>query len=286
MDFVNEPEDIRDSFQRYYQSTLLEGETDPNRLYDTQREIYDFHLYTHEDVNRFCKIFYDPDRDEGHLHPILDRVVDQWSKIDEEETRESFRSLIQSYGRMYGYLSQIVNFTDIELEKSFVFLKYLNKKLPKRDTKSVDITDLIDLDSLRIQKIHEGIGELEPIDTPLDPPPFEPGSPTEPESDLLSEIISQVNNVYGVNLTDEDRVDLSNLGKRLMDDPEVEKYMNGDNSEENKKTYFKQQFDGMMVDYVNDRFDFYKKMEDNQSMKNMILKMMYEDYQKGEQPST
>ena len=53
LDFVNEPDEIRESFQRFYQSTILDGETDPNRLYDTQREIYDFHLYTHEDVNRF-----------------------------------------------------------------------------------------------------------------------------------------------------------------------------------------------------------------------------------------
>ena len=53
LDFVNEPDEVRESFQRFYQSTILDGETDPNRLYDTQREIYDFHLYTHEDVNRF-----------------------------------------------------------------------------------------------------------------------------------------------------------------------------------------------------------------------------------------
>lgn len=40
-----------------------------------------------------------------------------------------------------------------------------------------------------------------------------------------------------------------------------------------------------MIDYVNDRFEFYKKMEDNQSMKNMILKMMYSDYHKQNQTS-
>jgi type I restriction enzyme R subunit len=126
LDFVNEPEEIRESFQRFYQSTILEGETDPNRLYDIQREIYNFHLYTNEDVNRFCEVFFDPRRDEGSLHPMLDRVVDNFNRIDDEEIREDFRSKIQSYIRMYGYLSQIINFTDIELEKSFVFLNYLN----------------------------------------------------------------------------------------------------------------------------------------------------------------
>lgn len=279
LDFVNEPEDIREYFQRFYQSTILEGETDPNRLYDLQREVYDFHLYTNEDVNRFCEVFYDPNRDEGNLHPILDHVVDKFNSIDEDEIKEDFRSKIQSYIRMYGYLSQIINFSDIELEKTFVFLKYLNKKLPKRQSERFDLSDTIDLDSLRIQKIHEHVEGLDREDTILNPPDFETSGVAEPEYDFLSEIINQVNNTYGVNLTDEDRLDLSRLSKRLIDDPEVEKYMKGSNTEENKRNFFKEQFDGMMIDYINERFDFYKKMDDNPSMKNLIFQMMYSDYQ-------
>jgi type I restriction enzyme R subunit len=285
LDFVNEPEEIRESFQRFYQSTILEGETDPNRLYDIQREIYNFHLYTNEDVNRFCEVFFDPRRDEGSLHPMLDRVVDNFNRIDDEEIREDFRSKIQSYIRMYGYLSQIINFTDIELEKSFVFLKYLNKKLPKRQVDRFDISDTIDLDSLRIQKIHEHIDGLVKEDSILNPPEFVSTGVMEPEYDFLSEIINQVNNTYGVNLTEEDRLDLSRLSKRLIDDPEVHKYMNGDNTEDNKQSFFKQQFEGMMVDFINERFDFYKKMDDNPSMKNLIFQMMYKDYQTQRFPS-
>lgn len=279
LDFVNDPDDIRNSFQRFYQSTILEGETDPNRLYDLQREIYNFHLYTNADVNRFCAVFYDPKRDDGNLHPILDCVVIKFNSIGEDELKEDFRSKIQSYIRMYGYLSQIINFTDIELEKTFVFLKYLNKKLPKRQTDRFDITNTIDLDSLRIQKIHEHVEELVREDTTLKPPEFASTSAQEPEYDLLSEIINQVNNTYGVNLTEEDRIDLSRLSKRLIEDPEVQKYMNGNNTEDNKRNFFKQHFEGMMIDYINERFDFYKKMDDNPSMKNLIFQMMYKDYQ-------
>ncbi len=56
--------------------------------------------------------------------------------------------------------------------------------------------------------------------------------------------------------------------------------MNRENSEDNKKSFFKQQFDNLMIDYVNDRFEFYKKIEENQAMKNTIFQMMYSDYQK------
>jgi type I restriction enzyme R subunit len=235
LDFVNEPEDIRESFQRFYQSTILEGETDPNRLYDAQRAIYNFHLYTNEDVNRFCEVFYDPRRDEGNLHPILDQVVGNFNRIDDEEIREDCRSKIQSYIRMYGYLSQIINFTDIELEKSFVFLNYLNKKLPKRQIDRFDISGTIDLDFLRIQKIYEQSESLLTEDSIVKPPEFITTAVKEPEYDFISEIINQLNNVYGGNFTEEDSLAISRVRESWNKDLELKKCMIGDNTEENKK---------------------------------------------------
>ena len=236
-------------------------------------------------MNRFCEVFFDPDRDEGSLHPILDNVVDKFNTIEDEEIREDFRSKIQSYIRMYGYLSQIITFTDIELEKSFVFLKFLNKKLPRRETGKLDISDTIDLDSLRIQKLHEKDYELTPIDSILEPVKFDGSGLIEPEYDFLSEIINQINTTFGVNLNEEDKIDLTRLKKRLEDNPEIEKYMTGENTDENKQNYFRQQFEGLMIDYVNERFEFYKKIEDNPSIKNMIFQKMYSDYQQSERSS-
>ena len=280
LDFVNEPETIKDSFQLFYKSTILEGETDPNRLYDLQRDVFDFHLYTHQNVDDFCKIFFDPKRDEGQLHPILDLVVDKWKEIQEEDDRERYRSYLQSYLRMYGYLSQIIKFSDIELEKSFIFFKYLNKKLPRRVSEQIDLSESVDLESLRIQKTFEKISGLEDVDSIVEPPSFETGSQVEPVLDFLSEIISQINKVYGVNLTEEDKLDLSNLNKRLVENTDIQKYMNNENSEENKKNYFRKEFENIIVDYVNERFEFYKKMDDNQSMKNSIFNIMYDQFKK------
>ena len=280
LDFVNEPENINASFQKFYKATILKGETDPNRLYDLQRQIYEFHLYTNEDVNRFCQVFYDPKRDEGSLHPLLDRVVDKFNAISDDAAKEDFRSKIQSYMRMYGYLSQIITFTDIELEKSFIFFKYLNKKLPKRQLDAFDISDAIDLDSLRIQKIHEHIEDLDSEDSIITPPILDAASVPEVEYDFLSELINQVNNKYGVSLTEEDQLDLSRLHKRMEENSDIKKYMYGDNTEDNKRNFFKKQFEDMMLSYVNERFDFYKKLDDNPSTKKLILTEMYAYYHK------
>ena len=55
--------------------------------------------------------------------------------------------------------------------------------------------------------------------------------------------------------------------------------MNEDNTEENKRNFFAKQFDSMLIDYVNERFDFYKKVGENQSIKDMICRMLYSGYQ-------
>ena len=56
------------------------------------------------------------------------------------------------------------------LEKLFVFLKYLNKKLPKREGPNIDdITSLIDLDSFRIEETFKGEIILESKDREFEP---------------------------------------------------------------------------------------------------------------------
>ena len=67
--------------------------------------------------------------------------------------------------------------------------------------------------------------------------------------------------------------------QRLTENSEVQFYMNGDSYEENQRGYFEKQFGKFMVEYVNDRVEFYKMVEDNSSMKKMICELMFSNYQ-------
>ena len=278
LDFVNEPEDVKEAFQQYYQSVILEGESDPNTLYDTKTDIEKIGLYTPAEVTEFCRQFLDTNRSDGDLHVILDGVVDQFNLIEEDEAKENIRAQIKKYLELYGYLSQIISFVDISLEESFIFFKYLIKKLPKRDVEQLDISDEIDLDSLRIQKIHELKDNLENKDSFVDPPKFDHRRESEPEQDFLSQIISRVNQLYGVNLSEEDRISLERLNTQLSDDKQIRLFMNDDNSDDNKRVFFENRFNDKLLGYVNDRIDFYKMMEDNPSIKNLICNSMFEKY--------
>lgn len=281
LDFVNTTDDIYDSFQPYYQKTILTGETDPNRLYSIETDIKGFHLFTEAEVHQFSEIFFNPRIPDEQLQPLLNRVVENWERIGEEDSREEFRSKIQSFVRLYGYISQIVSFEDIDLEKLFVFLKYLNKKLPKRELdKMDDVTSLVDLNSFRLQETYSGSIKLQEQDGEFDPLD-EGGSkpPTEDELDVLSQIIARINDVYGQEITEEDRVDLERVTERIRADQSLLDVMTGDNSESNKKHKFDDVLSTIFLSFVNDRLDFYKKMEEPK-VKGFVSDLLYDDFKK------
>jgi type I restriction enzyme R subunit len=216
LDFVNQTEDVVESFQPFYTTTELVGETDPNKLYDLETKIRGFNLFTKYMVDEFCKLFYNERETDEILQPILNRVVEKWNEIKDPEQKEEFKSLIQSYIRLYGYISQIITFEDIELEKLFIFLKYVNKKLPKGSQTLIDINDSVDLESLRIQKIGEFKLSLEDKQGELEPMSSEGGGGTSEEPfDLLSEIIRKINEIYGIEMNEEHKLDLKNVQHRM-----------------------------------------------------------------------
>merc|ERR1711991_448274 len=107
LDFSNDPESVRYSFQKFYQEVGLEEETDPNKIYDIQSSIKEFKIFSIEQVEKFCSVFFDKNREEGNLHPQLDEVVDNWNALNDDEQREDFRLKVASFTRLYSYLSQI-----------------------------------------------------------------------------------------------------------------------------------------------------------------------------------
>jgi type I restriction enzyme R subunit len=280
LDFVNETEDVVESFQPYYTTTELIGETDPNKLYDLETRIRGFNLFTKYMVDEFCKLFYDDRETDETLQPILNRVVEKWNAIEDPDQKEDFKSTIQSYVRLYGYISQIITFEDVELEKLFIFLKYVNKKLPKGTQTLIDISDSVDLDSLRIQKIGEYRLSLEDRKGELEPMSSEGGGgKTEEPVDLLSEIIRKINEIYGVEITEENRLDLQNVHRRVLEHEDLRKVMTGDNSDINKRRKFEEVLGKIILSYVNNRVEFYQKME-NPQVKRIITDDFYRDYRR------
>ncbi|MBN3582819.1 type I restriction endonuclease subunit R [Algoriphagus aestuarii] len=278
LDFVNDTEEIINSFQPFYTSTVLTGETEPDKLYDLQYQIEAFNLFTDDQVDRFCKEFYKQTETDEKLHPIIDEVVDSWKLLDNEDQQMEFKSKIQSFTRLYSYISQIMDFTEVQWEKLYVFLRYVNKKLPKGETERIDLSDSVDLDSLRIQMMGESKLSLEDKKGELYPM-SESGSGmvNEPEFDLLSEIIKRINEVYGIELSEEDKVDLQHVKERMNQNTELLSVMHGNNTSDDKKDFFKKVVKDEVSEYYGDRLDFYKKIMDSKVFP-MILEGLFREY--------
>src|SRR5829696_1940985 len=207
LDFANDAEEIQKSFQPYYETTLLTGGTDPNKLYDIKRMLEEYRIFGTGDVESFSGVYFSEKGKQEKLHSVLDPVVGEYRER-EEDKKIGFRKHLGDYVRIYAFLSQILTFADADLEKLYQFARFLLRKLPAPKEKlPVEITENINMDSYRNQETSKGDiklmredGELEPIS--------EIGTGVITSEDLtpLSEIIGYINEYYGTDFTDEDRV--------------------------------------------------------------------------------
>lgn len=280
LDFVNLPKIIQDSFQPYFQGTILSEETDPNKLYSIEQEIKKYNLFNNDTVNHFVEVFYDDRIPQEELQGMLDSVVEGWKQLKEEE-REDFRHQIQSFIRLYGYISQIISFKDINLEKLYIFARFLNKKLPKRPKERLtDILSSVDLEYFRIEKkyitsipLMDEEGKLQPISTEVG------GTTSDELIDLLSHIIQVLNENFGSDLKDDDKLNLEKIQKRLVENEELRKVHLGDNTESNRIHVFNKIFDKILLGLVDDNLKFYKKISEPKRNR-YVKERFYENYSK------
>jgi len=281
LDFVNEPEQIQEAFQEYYQTTMLAEETDQNRLYDLQSELEGFDLYDEATIDKFCLIFYDPNEPDELLQGILDGVVERWAELERDD-REEFRSTLQSYIRLYGYISQLMTFSDVALEKLYVFSQSLNKKLPKREHSDLQgLLDSVDLDSFRVQKTHENLQlSLEERDSKVEGFGGDVVPRREPEQDFLSNIIQALNKVHQTDFTTEDKVDLENIYQKVRQHDGLRQVIKGDNSETNKRRKFDDVIDEILLGFVNSKLELYTKLSksSNPQVNTDLKRQLYQAY--------
>lgn len=275
LDFVNEALDIQAAFQPYYQRTALVEETDPNKLYDIETELNQLDVFTQADVDDFANIFYDETKPNEQLQPVLDRVVDQW-RTHSLEQREEFRSKLQSFIRLYSYISQLIDFVDSGLEKLYIFARSLNRKLPKREGQGLppEIFEEVDLDSFRIQKRYEGSIQLATEDGELAPISAETGAMLEPEVDYLSEIVKNLNETFGVDLNDNDKVRFEEFINEIREDEALHEVMKGNNTYNNKLSYFDEKFEDKLVKQIQYGVDFYDKISEQQ-VKEIVKRKLF-----------
>ncbi|EEK76916.1 Type III restriction protein res subunit [Bacillus cereus R309803] len=158
LDFVNDPEDIRKSFEPYYEDTVLEGDIDPNELYSIQQELENYMILREEEMEKFVAIIYKEKptkRDTELSNSYIDSAIQRYLDLSEEEQRD-FISKARKFNSIYMFVLQITPFQDIELHKLFIYLRYFLKKVALKPGNKVDLEDKVVLEYYSIKKKNEG----------------------------------------------------------------------------------------------------------------------------------
>lgn len=208
LDFVNTADDIKQAFDPYYTTTILSGETDPNKLNDLNDELDNFEVYTLEQVEQFMQLYIN-NAPLAQLEAIINQSADVFKNELDLDQKINFKAKAKSFLRVYAYLSRILDFNNLYWEQLWWYLKRLVPKLYIEDTDDLaaDILQNIDMDSYRPSK--QGTEKITLSDEAgfIDPIPVETrtGKP-EPNLDTLENIVKAFNEHFGdIEWTDKDK---------------------------------------------------------------------------------
>jgi type I restriction enzyme R subunit len=172
-------------------------------------------IYLDEEIERFCAVYFKPKQrqslqDHQAMNAALDPAVSRFAVLqrEHEDEAELWRTKVQAFRNLYGFLSQVIPYQDSDLERLYVFLRHLAAKLPRRRTgPAYQFDDEVRLDYYRLQKISEGSislqgGEAHPLHGPT-----EVGSGlVRDESVPLSQLIDLVNERFGTDFNQADQL--------------------------------------------------------------------------------
>jgi type I restriction enzyme R subunit len=280
LDFANTTDEIQKAFEPYYEKTLLSKATDPNLLYDKQSRLAGFGLYSDAEVKEFGRAFFDRGATQAQVHALLDPIVERYKRLP-AETQLDFRSELIDYVRLYAFLSQIVAFADADLERFYQFARLLRLKLPiPRLALPVEIQQAVDMDSHRLEKTSEGKVKLAGGEKQVEPAGASDGVlvPGE-ELEQLSLIPKELNDRFGTDFKDEDKVFIAQLEESLAKSPALEASERA-NPPENARLTFDQAPTEKMQDMIDTNFKFYKQVNDNPEFGRYFLNWLFDRYRK------
>ncbi|MEN6426182.1 MAG: type I restriction endonuclease subunit R [Phycisphaerales bacterium] len=209
LDFVNDADSIRNAFADYYRTTILNEETNPDKLHDLKAALDNHQVYAWPQVEQLAQLFLgEADRDK--LDPILDACVAVYNSHLDEDAQVDFKGKAKAFVRMYQFLASILPFPNPQWEMLSIFLNFLIPKLPapREEDLSKGILEAIDMESYR-NEVKEAMKlSLLDEDAEIGPVPADGGGrKPEPELDRLSNIIKAFNDQFGnIEWKDADRI--------------------------------------------------------------------------------
>lgn len=279
LDFANTQEEIQRAFQPYYEATVLESETDPNSIYDIKRMLDDFHVWQYIEVEAFAKKFYQktpPTLDALSL--ILRPAIERYEVL-EDKKKDEFKSLLYSFNRIYSFIIQVCRMFDKDMQKLYVYTKYLSKLLPKNNSEKINLNDALLLEYYKLQKTADGKITFQNEEGIVAPVSGSGGSGKDKEKDALSEIIDKFNKKFGTSFTEQDKV-LAQLKSDMMKNEQMaNSAKSGDKTA--FRTLYEKYFNDIAITRYEENDNFFRGLFENEDklkfIKELLLAELYNE---------
>ena len=250
------------------------------RLYEIKAELDRSGIYLPEEVERFCKVFFQAKArqsfgDHKAMNATLDPAVDRFRGLQEtnEDEAELWRGRLWAFRNLYAFLSQIIPYQDSDLERLYTFLRHLAPKLPKRGSgPAYQFDDEIRLEYYRLQKISEGsISLKEGAAKPLDGP-REVGSGLVREEPVpLSRLIDVINERFGTEFNEADQLFLDQIVEAAVRDGSLQQAAQA-NPVDKFQLVFRQVLEALFIERMDMNDDIFARFMNEPEFQELVAK--------------
>ncbi|HOJ44627.1 MAG TPA: type I restriction endonuclease [Bacilli bacterium] len=281
LDFVNTAEEIQESFQPYYEETILESETNPNTLYDIKNQLDALQVYKKSEIDSLVAVYKDAkELDASKFSNFLKPALDRYRELTEAQQAE-FKTGTSAFLRLYNFITSIERLFDTELHKFFTYIKFLRMVLPK-EKNSVYIDDKIELEYYKTEQKFFGDIKLEETSSGVAPISGVVVG-RERKKDKLSVIIDRINLLFSTHFSEMDKV-LLQLVEDMVKDPELSSF--GKNNDQ--KTFgliYNDYFKKIIIDRAEQNNEFFDQLANDEEFRNIVseslLPLVFERIRKG-----
>jgi type I restriction enzyme R subunit len=276
VDFVNEPADILAAFKPYFETAALAGVTDPYIVTELKAKLDGQALYDTFEVDRVVGVALKGKKAktseiDGAIQPVANRLLNAFAAAkkdadaagDDSKAAKAakdridalilFKNDIAAYVRVYGFLSQIFDYGNSDIEKRAIFFRLLHPLLTYgREREGVDLSAL-KLTAYTIKSLGDPTLSLA-VGDPVKIDPTEQigsGQVQDKAKVVLSELIAKVNDLFEGDLTPGDKLVYVNdviKGKLMESEKLAEQALNNTKEQFDNSPDLDKELEGAIID--------------------------------------
>ena len=281
LDFFNDIQSIRASFQKYYTATSLSEASDINVLHDIKTNLDEVGVYEPDEVDEYATLFFsgeDLATLDGKLQVFAERFNDTLELSDDEKVE--FKIGAKQFVKLYSRLASIIPFNRAEWEKLYQLLKPLIPMLEVKTKESEALNELLDsvnLDTYAIERTalaqtikldDEGV-----VIDPTNPNPYSNHNP-EPEMNTLDQIVEQFNDRWykGWEATPEEkRFKLTSFAEQVAKHPDFQHKYAETTDEAHRSIEFANMVKEIIVKDKRNQIDFYRLFVEDEAFRTALI---------------